>query len=125
MIMQEGASSSAAAWAEERGMLAWGRWGTWGLHQCNSYFARLPQPFMRSLWSLQGLPTTVLPFLNPPCFDVFISGIFFILLHPVTRARAELMGTFLSPMSGGWMGRERRPGAAGGEERLGEPSGPD
>lgn len=57
-------------------MAAWGWWGTQRLHQCNSYFAMLPQHFRRSLSSVQGLPTMVLPFWNPPYFDVFISGLF-------------------------------------------------
>lgn len=91
-------------------MAAWGWWGTQHLHQCNSYFARLPQHFRRSLSSLQGLPTMALPFQNPPYFDVFISGLFsffFVPLCPTARAKAELMGTFVTPTSGGWMVRER------------------
>jgi len=72
-------------------MLAWGRQGTRGRHRCNLDFAMLPQPFMRSLWYLQGLPTMVLPFPNPRCFDVFIGGLF---LHPSAshhsgRSRAD------------------------------------
>lgn len=58
------------------GMLVWGQQGTQHLHPCNSYFAVLPQPFMRSLCCLWGLPTTLLPFPNPPYFDVFVSGLF-------------------------------------------------
>lgn len=80
MNVQEQASSSAAVQREEGEMLARGQQGTQGLHRCNSYFAMLPQPFMRTLWTLQDLPTVVLHFLNPPYFDVFISGLFCFIL---------------------------------------------
>lgn len=92
---------------EEGGILVWGQQVTQGLHQSNSYFTMLPQPFTRSLWSLQGSPITVLPFPNPPYFHVFFIGLFFIPLCPIAWAKAELMGTLADPTSGRRMGRKR------------------
>lgn len=104
-------------------MLAWGQQGTRDLHLCNSCFAVLPQPVMRSLWSLQGLSTTALPFPNPPYFGAPISALCFSASHH--WGQGGVYGQLCEPQECRAGGKREVTRAAGGEEWPGEPFLPD